>query len=387
MQVDHFVAHVDLLIWVLDPQKYADQALHERYLSQLASHGEVMAFLLHQADLIEEDGHAAWRDDTVRLLAADGLAEPTVILTSTVTGRGLEDFSALLAERIAARNGALARIDADLKTVAGGLVDLKTPPSEKDSRSGRRDLAAGLGDAAGATAVAAAVAAAFRHDAALATGWPFTRWLRRFRKHPLRKLRPATPAQPGSQTAIPIDEPRLQLALKTYADRRAGNAPPVWSRKLRAAAAANRTDLVGELGNRITTVAGATTTGPRWWAAVGWLQRILSLAAAAGGIWLIVLLVLDWLRIPSDRLTPELWGWPIPTLLLLGGAALGLLLAAAARLFAGFGASRRGRRAGNQIVTAVEDVAARLVVTPVDAELERWAAMAAAVATVEGSGH
>ncbi len=384
MQVDHFVAHVDLLIWVLDPQKYADQALHERYLAQLSAHGDVMAFLLHQADLIDESGHDAWRDDAVRLLTADGLDAPTVILTSTVTGRGLDEFAALLAARIAARSGALARIDADLKNVAAGLADLRTPPSEKDSRAGRKDLAAGLGDAAGSAAVSSAVAAAFRHDAALATGWPFTRWLRRFRRHPLRKLRPPTAARPGPQTAIPIDEPRLQLALKTYADRRAGDAPPVWARKLRAAAASHRTDLVGELGNRITTVAGATTAPPRWWAGVGWLQRLLALAAAAGGIWLLVLLILDWLRIPTDRLTPEVGGWPIPTLLLLGGAALGLLLAAAAGLFAGLGARRRSRRAGKQIIAAIEDVAANLVVAPVDAELERWATMAAAVASVEG---
>jgi hypothetical protein len=385
LQVDHFVEHVDLLIWVLDPQKYADQALHERYLSQLSVHGGVMSFLLHQADLVVESGHDAWRDDAVRLLTAAGLTEPSVILTSTVTGRGLDEFAALLAARIGARRGALARIDADLKKVAAGLGELRTPPAEKDSRSGRRDLAAGLGDAAGSAAVSSAVAAAFRHDAALATGWPFTRWLRRFRRHPLRKLRPPTGARPGPQTAIPIDEPRLQLALKEYADRRAGDAPPAWARKLRTAAATHRTDLVGELGARITTVAGTATAGPRWWAAVGWLQRILGITAVAGGIWLLILLILDWLRIPADRLTPEIGGWPIPTLLLLGGAALGLLVAAAAGLFAGFGARRRARRAGKQVITAIEDVASRLVVAPVDAELERWATMAAAVASVEGN--
>ncbi len=386
LQVDHFVAHVDLLIWVLDPQKYADQVLHERYLARLAAHGDVMAFLLHQSDLVEDAGHDAWRKDAVRLLAADGLADPAVIITSTVTGRGLEELATLLADRVAARNGALARIDADLRTVAAGLGELKTPPAEKDSRSDRRDLAAGLGEAAGAGAVSATVAAAFRHDAALATGWPFTRWLRRFRKHPLSRLRPPPPARSGSQTAIPIDEPRLQLALKSYADRRAGTAPPIWARKLRAAATSNRAALVAELGNRITTVAGSTAAGPRWWAAVGWLQRLLGLTAAAGGIWLLILLVLDWLRIPSDRLTPEVGGWPIPTLLLLGGLGLGLLLATGAKLFSGIGARRRGRRAGTEITAAIEDGAGRLVVAPVDAELDRWATMAAAVADVEGSG-
>ena len=158
----------------------------------------------------------------------------------------------------------------------------------------------------------------------------------------------------------------------------------MWTRKLRDAAAENWTALVAELGDRITTVAGASTAGPHWWAAVGWLQRILGLAAAGGGIWLLVLLVLDWLRIPSDRLTPEIRGWPVPTLLLLGGAAIGLLLAVGAKLFSGIGARRRARRAARQIIGAIENVAASLVVAPVDAELERWATMAAAVASVEG---
>jgi hypothetical protein len=94
--------------------------------------------------------------------------------------------------------------------------------------------------------------------------------------------------------------------------------------------------------------------------------------------------VLDWLRIPSDGLAPEIGGWPIPTVLLLGGAALGLLLAAGAKLFSGIGARRRARRAGKQIIAALGDVADRLVVAPVDAELDRWTAMAAAVKAVAG---
>ena len=32
LEVDRLVELVDLLVWVLDPQKYADAALHDRYL-------------------------------------------------------------------------------------------------------------------------------------------------------------------------------------------------------------------------------------------------------------------------------------------------------------------------------------------------------------------
>ena len=36
LEVDRLVALVDVLVWVLDPQKYADAAIHERYLRPLA---------------------------------------------------------------------------------------------------------------------------------------------------------------------------------------------------------------------------------------------------------------------------------------------------------------------------------------------------------------
>src|SRR5690606_39507694 len=39
LEVNRLVGLVDLLVWVLDPQKYADAAVHERYLRPLARHG------------------------------------------------------------------------------------------------------------------------------------------------------------------------------------------------------------------------------------------------------------------------------------------------------------------------------------------------------------
>ena len=38
VEVDRLVKLADLLVWVLDPQKYADAAIHDRYLKPLATH-------------------------------------------------------------------------------------------------------------------------------------------------------------------------------------------------------------------------------------------------------------------------------------------------------------------------------------------------------------
>ena len=50
LEVDRLVELVDLLVWVLDPQKYADAALHDRYLRPLAGQAGVMLVILNQVD-------------------------------------------------------------------------------------------------------------------------------------------------------------------------------------------------------------------------------------------------------------------------------------------------------------------------------------------------
>ena len=69
----------------------------------------------------------------------------------------------------------------------------------------------------------------------------------------------------------------------------------------------------------------------------------------------------------------------MPTLLLLGGIAAGLIVAGLGRLLARAGARRRRRVAGRRLDDAVEGVARRLVLEPVEAELGRHRAARAAL--------
>ena len=50
LQVDRLVQLVDVMVWVVDPQKYADAVLHERYLRPLVEHAPVMVVVLNQID-------------------------------------------------------------------------------------------------------------------------------------------------------------------------------------------------------------------------------------------------------------------------------------------------------------------------------------------------
>ncbi len=52
-RVDRLVSMADVMIWVLDPQKYADAAVHRRFLVPMAGHAAVLAVVLNQVDLLE----------------------------------------------------------------------------------------------------------------------------------------------------------------------------------------------------------------------------------------------------------------------------------------------------------------------------------------------
>ena len=50
LEVDRLLGLVDLMVWVVDPQKYADRVLHDGYLRQFRRHRDVTVVVLNQAD-------------------------------------------------------------------------------------------------------------------------------------------------------------------------------------------------------------------------------------------------------------------------------------------------------------------------------------------------
>jgi hypothetical protein len=106
---------------------------------------------------------------------------------------------------------------------------------------------------------------------------------------------------------------------------------------------------------------------------------VLASALLVGLVWLLALFLLDYLRLDFDLFEPEVRGVPLPTALLLGGAAAGVVLALVARWVNGFGAKRRARAVGRALTRQVELVGEELVVAPVEAELRARHDLAAAL--------
>ena len=97
--VDRLVPLVDMLIWVVDPQKYADAALHDGYLKPLAPYADVMVVVLNQADRLQPDELTKALGDLRALLDSEGLQKTVLMPMSALTGFGVRDLRGLL-ERV-----------------------------------------------------------------------------------------------------------------------------------------------------------------------------------------------------------------------------------------------------------------------------------------------
>jgi GTP-binding protein EngB required for normal cell division len=391
LEVDRLVELVDVLVWVLDPQKYADQAVHQRYLRPLAAHAAVTVVVLNQIDTLAPAAVRACVDDARRILAADGLVEVPLIATSVRTGEGIGELRAHLVKRVAEHRARVDRLSADVDRVIARVAGEMSPssPSSRDGpgRVDRAGLVEALGAAAGVPVVAEAVRRAHAYRAAGATGWPFTRWMRRLRADPLRRLHLDLGPQVAASTrsslpaATPVQRAQVETAVRRLAESTAAGLPRPWAGSLRRAVAQEgdqAADLADALDQAVTGTDLGVETAPAWWRVAGGLQWLLAAGAVLGFGWLLLLAGFGFVRLPEPP-TPEVGDWPVPTLLALGGAAGGLLLAALARWATAIGARRRGRRVRARLLERIAEVAQRLLVDPVQAELDRYAQAKAAL--------
>jgi energy-coupling factor transporter ATP-binding protein EcfA2 len=389
LEVERLIGLVDLLVWVVDPQKYADASLHDRYLRALATHRDVMVVVLNQADLLGAEEVASMRSHLERLAEGDGLPALPVLPVSATNGDGVPALRELLAERVASRRAAVERLSADVTAAVTALAPACGERAGKVRRDDRARLHAALGEAAGVQTVVRSVALAHRRRGALAGGWPFLRWVRRFRPDPLRRLRLAdrpgegVPVRTSMPPPTPVHRARVAVALRRLADGASEAMPEPWPVLVRGAA----TGVEDELADRLDRAVGAADlrmTRPRWWRLAGWLQWLLALVVAAGAVWLGVLVLLGFLQLGAVVPVPEFRDLPVPTLLLAGGALAGVAVAVLARLVNGWGAARRARRAERALRARIEEVADEVAVAPVEQELAAYARLCAALEVARG---
>jgi GTP-binding protein EngB required for normal cell division len=442
--VDRLSKLADMLIWVLDPQKYADAAVHNRYLIPLAGHAGVFTVVLNQMDLLPENQGRDCEDDLRRLLDAEGLTDTPLVPVSARTGAGLEDLRALLVEAVSENRSAQLRISADIDSVIAGFavhagpqiapdaavaslaasttllsasVPEETarnakppwelseeeqqlppakPPWEDASPDGEvpdavdpvgnvpegpaRDLIKALAAAAGLTAVAESVANASEAQAARFTGWPLARLLRR-RRDPVRALRAAARADRAAGQA---PQSEVDNAITAFGDSVGEGLPEPWATSLRDTARDNADRVPGALAGAVRRAVPGGSAVPAWWRLIAAWQWLLTVLAIGGIGWAVVIAVTHGGQERSTLLGDVSL---IPWLLVMAAALLllGYLTAAGCQNISVLAAERERERSEQAMREQVASVARDLVLVPVGQEITQYERYRMELAVVEGT--
>ncbi len=381
LEVERLVGLTDLMVWVLDPQKYADAAVHERFLAPLAPHREVMLVVLNHIDVVAQAGREPMLADVRRLLEADGLGDVPLLATSARTGEGIDELRRTIGKRVADKAATRTRLAGDIGDAAAQLSAQNGDAQPRDlGGKDRRELVDALADSAGVPIVVEAVQRAATLRARQATGWPLTAWVSKLRPDPLRRLHldrgtsgkdVIAAARSSMPAADYVQKARVETTVRSMCDDVSRGLAQPWVRAVRHASTARFDDLEDRLDRAVTTTELGVSGTPAWCRGVRVLQWVLFLTALGGAAWLAVLAGMAYLQMPTPQ-TPDYLGFPVPTLMLVAGVVAGVGLALLSRALIAVGARSRARKAEKRLREAVSAVCEELVVEPVAAELAAY---------------
>lgn len=386
---------VDVIVWVTDPQKYADAVLHQEFVQRFAGHDAVTVLVLNQIDRVREGERAGVLESLESIARADGLDQAPVFATSATTGEGVEELRWHLISLAHTREAVADRQRADVR---GGAEELEqaADPSGLPAEAEDEEIDALVEDLAAAARVepvAQAVAASYRHRAAGRVGWPPLRWLRKVRPDPLRRLGIGQSRDGDQVERTSLPEPdaatraRASGGVRRFADVASEGGGDGWRSAVRDAARSREDELPDALDQAVAGADLRARSTSWWWPVLDVLQWLAMLVWVVGLGWLALNVILAFFQIPPPPMPmlEDLWiPIPLPTALLVLGIAAGILIGLAGGALAAITASWYRRRARRVLLERVRDVALTHVVAEVEATLARADAVARDIAFARG---
>jgi GTP-binding protein EngB required for normal cell division len=390
-EADRFVRVADLLVWVLDPQKYADAALHRNYILPYAQHAAITLIVLNQVDLLQPGETEDCVADLRRLLEAEGMHDPLILTTSATTGAGVDGFRQVLVDTVAARRARAERLTADVDKLARRFTDhcaTGDVPAMVDERRATA-LFGALTEAAGVPAVAEAMESAYELRAMDYVGWPVSRIAGRLRRDPLRKMRLSALREElrGAFTGpLGAQQGDVDNALQGVTDGVAADLPEAWQRSVRRAARAHAEELPDALGQALKDTLPAFNQVPRSWLLTKAWQYFLMALSGIGLGWILLIITYGVLDLGSEPIPLISDPGLIPYLLLVVLCPLGIggLTASVSRNVAALSAAKHGERVEQHMRTRIAAVARQMVLDPVADELGAVALFRAEAETARG---
>ena len=397
--------YVDVLVWVVDPQKYADAVIHRDFMVPLAASGAQALCVLNQADKLAPAEVPAVLASLTRLLQAEGteahlLAAP--IAVSARTGEGVDVLRDLLAQVAAAKSLSLQRTDAQLhatasqlRTYAGGEGTVLAGAYALEAE---QKLVKACYTSSQAEQVLEAATASYRRAAGQHTGWILTRWMSRLKADPLRRLhlgqqeetKSASKAEKSAgmlgsdsenapelvASSLPplsaAQKAGMANAVRQYSKQMAARIDEPWKRSMKEAALSREAELPELLERDMVRIDYGLGRTRAPWVIFNALQWIALLSALVGVGWLTLISGMAYLQIQLPPApTPEGSPVPLPTLLLLLGILLGIASAGVGRLLTAMGSRYYARKLRGRLQTGMEKAVQSCVVAPVQQEAKR----------------
>jgi len=352
-------------------------------------------------------------NDLRRLLDSEELHDVQIVVTSAVTGAGLDTLLKLLADTVSARKAATARIGADVDGIVtrflpfagaesgpftaagrqagagGGRVGRQAGEQPGDSTTVARiltgspgRLAAAFARAAGVRAIGDALQSARELRAIDYVGWPVT-WLieRIVHRDPVRKIRLGRLwAELRGVTAGPSGAQKSEIdnALTELADEVSPALPKPWSATVRAAIRSRADEIPAALGERIGAALPAENNVAPWWRAIGVWQGLLLGGSVVAVAWIVSIVIFGVFHATTaPHLFRAVGLLPVLVLFIAAAMVLGWLTANSCIKAVRSAAILENEQVTEDMQARMASVAQELVVVPAQqelAELDRFRA-------------
>lgn len=350
--VDALLPRLDVLVWVLDPQKYNDAAVHD-LIAARATYREQLVFVLNQADRLPPGDRRAVLDDLAASLRRDGVAEPEIHLVAADPSDGppwgVDEVREALEQRAADKRVVLDKLHHDLAAVAADIaavtgLDREGPTTDIAARwELARDEAAELTSELLVDRVAVdGMRATGARIASAAGSGPAGRLWHRLRRSPVLRAvgapqdAPPRTARIERRPAAQLDEPAASLTrrLTDLSVELDGPTGRTLRTELDPATVERHVTAAAELARSRHP---APVVEPRGgWRAAAVLQTLWTAAIVVGAGW--------WWTEPTAVRPGEV---PWPLLLLVGGVVLAAVTRSLLR--------SAGRRAGDRLARRHRD--------------------------------
>ncbi len=368
--VDALLPRIDAVAWVVDPEKYDDERLHE-YVRTLAPHAARLVFVLNKADRLTDAERDAVVEDLARRLADDGIPEPRLHVTSAANGDGVDALRDALAAAADAKALVIDKLTTDAveaaRMLASAVAIDPAQPARRLVGEDRERVA--IDDAVGGAlavvdppGVARQVQAAVLGRARRTGGSLLGRvvgllgWIsgqQQRRADPAGYLRDWRRRGSLGRVVNPVHALLVEAAAAL---------PPASRHAVLSALGADELEpATARVLDRVARDAGADVRiGGSWlWLPIGAVQVVAGAVFVFAVAWYVTLFVSGGAVPVATAEVPLLGPVPLPLVLLAGSVVVSALLGSILSLHAGWLGRRRGRRLAARVRAAVEEAVRR----------------------------